>query len=102
IKDLAPYTITLSIPGVASQLDALRADILREIPHATIHDAETIGQDTIALSEVQPYIFITQKIFQDNHPNLVTIPLETPYTLPYGLIYSNTPFPIRPRLTRLH
>ena len=91
IKDLAPYTITLSIPGVASQLDALRADILREIPHATIHDAETIGQDTIALSEVQPYIFITQKIFQDNHPNLVTIPLETPYTLPYGLIYSNTP-----------
>lgn len=91
IKDLAPYTITLSIPGVASQLDALRTDILREIPHATIHDAETIGQDTIALSEVQPYIFITQKIFQDNHPNLVTIPLETPYTLPYGLIYSNTP-----------
>lgn len=91
IMDLAPYTITLSIPGVASQLDALRADILREIPHATIHDAETIGQDTIALSEVQPYIFITPKIFQDNHPNLVTIPLETPYTLPYGLIYSNTP-----------
>lgn len=91
IMDLAPYTITLSIPGVASQLDALRADILREIPHATIHDAETIGQDTIALSEVQPYIFITPKIFQDNHPNLVTIPLETPYPLPYGLIYSNTP-----------
>lgn len=91
IMDLAPYTITLSIPGVVSQLDALRADILREIPHATIHDAETIGQDTIALSEVQPYIFITPKIFQDNHPNLVTIPLETPYTLPYGLIYSNTP-----------
>lgn len=100
IKELAPYTITLSIPGVASQLDALRADILREIPHATIHDAETIGQDTIALSEVQPYIFITQKIFQDNHPNLVTIPLETPYTLPYGLIYSNTPSqPVRDLLT---
>lgn len=62
----------------------------------TIHDAETIGQDTIALSEVQPYIFITQKIFQDNHPNLVTIPLETPY----GLIYSNTPSqPVRDLLT---
>lgn len=67
---------------------------------ATIHDAETIGQDTIALSEVQPYIFITQKNFQDNHPNLVTIPLETPYTLPYGLIYSNTPSqPVRDLLT---
>ncbi|MDN3536901.1 hypothetical protein QPX96_02900 [Limosilactobacillus fermentum] len=46
----------------------MRTDILREIPHATIHDAETIGQDTIALSEVQPYIFITQKFSRITTP----------------------------------
>lgn len=91
IKDLAPFTITLAIPGALNQLDALRADILKSIPDADIYDAHTIGQDTIALSETQPYVFITQRIFQDNHPNLITIPLETQHTLHYGLLYANKP-----------
>ena len=30
---------------------------------------------------------------QDIHTNLVTIPLETGYTMPYGLMYANAPTP---------
>ncbi len=47
--------------------------------------------DTFTLCEVNPYVLITQPVYSDIHTNLVTIPLETDYTLPYGLMYSNEP-----------
>ena len=47
--------------------------------------------DTFALCELNPYILITQPVYSDIHSNLITIPLETDYSLPYGLIYANEP-----------
>ena len=49
------------------------------------------GVDTFTLCEINPYILITQPIYSDIHTNLITIPLETDYTMPYGLIYANEP-----------
>lgn len=49
--------------------------------------------DTFTLCEVNPYVLVTQKVYSDIHPNLVTIPLETDYTMPYGLMYGNEPMP---------
>ena len=72
-------------------MDALRKELQLLSPDITIQDAQTIGQDLISVTEVQPYIFITQKIFQDNHPSLVTIPLDTAHTLPYGFLYAKEP-----------
>ena len=91
LEDILPYTIILAREGAISQLDALRKDLQDLDPDITIQDAQTIGQDLISMTEVQPYIFITQKIFQDNHPSLVTIPLDTPHTLPYGFLYAKEP-----------
>lgn len=91
LEDILPYTIILAREGAISQLDALRKDLQDLDPDITIQDAQTIGQDLISMTEVQPYIFITQKIFQDNHPSLVTVPLDTPHTLPYGFLYSKEP-----------
>lgn len=91
LTDLLPYTIILAREGAISQLDALRADLLAQKSDLDFYDAATIDQDSIALTEMQPYVFITEKIFQDNHPNLVTIPLDTPHTLPYGLLYAKEP-----------
>lgn len=91
LEDLLPYTIILAREGAISQLDALRKELQDLDPDITIQDAQTIGQDLISMTEVQPYIFITQKIFQDNHPSLVTIPLDTPHTLPYGFLYAKEP-----------
>lgn len=91
LEDILPYTIILAREGAISQLDALRKDLQDLDSDITIQDAQTIGQDLISMTEVQPYIFITQKIFQDNHPSLVTIPLDTPHTLPYGFLYAKEP-----------
>lgn len=91
LEDILPYTIILAREGAISQLDALRKDLQDLDPDITIQDAQTIGQDLISMTEVQPYIFISQKIFQDNHPSLVTIPLDTPHTLPYGFLYAKRP-----------
>ena len=91
LEDILPYTIILAKEGAISQLDALRNDLQDLDPDITIQDAQTIGQDLISMTEVQPYIFISQKIFQDNHPSLVTIPLDTPHTLPYGFLYAKEP-----------
>ncbi len=72
-------------------MDALRKELQILSPDITFQDALTIGQDSISITEVQPYIFITQKIFQDNHPNLITIPLNTVHSLPYGFLYAKEP-----------
>ena len=37
------------------------------------------------------YVLIMQPVYTDIHNNLVTIPLERNYTLPYGLMYANEP-----------
>ena len=37
------------------------------------------------------YILITQSVYRDIHPNLVTVPLKTAYSMPYGLICSREP-----------
>lgn len=47
--------------------------------------------DTFTLCEVNPYILITQPVYSDIHTNLIAIPLEAGYTMPYGLIYANEP-----------
>ena len=37
------------------------------------------------------YILITQPVYEDIHPNLITIPLKTDTSMPYGLIYAKEP-----------
>ena len=49
------------------------------------------GVDTFAMCEMNSYILITQPVYQDIHPNLVTIPLNTDISMPYGLIYAKEP-----------
>lgn len=49
--------------------------------------------DTFMMCEMSPYVLITQAVYADIHPNLITIPLKTDFALPYGLIYANNPTP---------
>ena len=37
------------------------------------------------------YILITQPAYEDIHPNLITIPLQTDISMPYGLVYAKEP-----------
>lgn len=79
------------LEGISKELDDFRKEIKQQYPTIQILDSPYYGVDTFALCEMNPYILITQKVYADIHPNLITIPLDTSYSMPYGLMYTNTP-----------
>lgn len=93
MQDLNGEYIVMPISGVSSELDAFREEIHTMNPTIQIIDSAYYGIDTFTLCELNPYILITELVCQDIHSNLVTIPLETTYTLPYGLMFSKNPTP---------
>lgn len=93
MRDLNGEYLVMPIEGVSFELDEFRDEVRRSIPTVHIIDSTYYGVDTFTLCEVNPYILITQPVYSDIHTNLTTIPLETNYTMPYGLIYANEPTP---------
>lgn len=91
MNDLNGEYLVMPITGVSQEIDDLRADIQQHFPTVHIIDSAYYGVDTFALCEVNPYILITQSVYQDIHTNLVTIPLDSKYAIPYGLMYDNEP-----------
>lgn len=91
MQDLNGEYLVMPIQNVSAEIDAFRAEITREYPTVQIVDSSYYGVDTFTLCELNPYVLITQPVYADIHTNLVTIPLETDYTMPYGLIYANNP-----------
>ena len=93
MEDLNGEYLVMPIAGVSEEMDAFRAEVLEKFPTARVVDSPYYGVDTFTLCELHPYVLISQEIYADIHPNLVTIPLETDYTMPYGLMYANDPTP---------
>lgn len=91
--DLNGESIVMPIEGVSEEMDAFRKELQEKVPTAEIIDSPYYGIDTFTLCEMNPYILISQKVYSDIHTNLVTVPLETEYTMPYGLMYSKNPTP---------
>lgn len=91
MNDLNDKCIVMPIEGVSKEMDDFRKFILENYPSVKIIDSTYYGMDTFILCEVNSYILITQPVYKDIHTNLITIPLETKKSLPYGLIYANEP-----------
>ncbi|MDO4291341.1 MAG: LysR family transcriptional regulator [Eggerthellaceae bacterium] len=91
MQDLNGEYIVMPIEGVATEMDAFRKEVKEQYPTIQIVDSSYYGVDTFTMCEVNQYVLITQPVYSDIHTNLVTIPLETDFTLPYGLIYANEP-----------
>lgn len=91
MQDLNGEYIVMPIEGVSKEVDDFRNHIRKQYPTVQIVDSKRYDVDTFTLCEVNGYVLITQPVYTDIHNNLVTIPLETNYTLPYGLIYANEP-----------
>ncbi|WP_207651258.1 hypothetical protein [Intestinibacillus massiliensis] len=83
--------IVMPIQNVSAEIDAFQAKVTAKYPTAQIVDSGYYGVDTFTLYTLNPYVLIIQLVYADIHTNLVTIPLETNYTMPYGLIYANAP-----------
>lgn len=91
MEDLNGEVLVMPIRGVSRELDAFRDDLILRCPGAKIIDSEYYGVDTFALCEMNSYILVTQPVYEDIHPNLLTIPLQTDVSMPYGLVYANEP-----------
>ena len=91
MQDLNGECIVMPIEGVSKEIDHFRDLIWNQYPTVQIIDSKRYDFDTFTLCEVNGYILITQPVYTDIHNNLVTIPLETDYTLPYGLMYAKEP-----------
>lgn len=93
LEDLNGEYLVMPIAGVSSEMDQFRTEIQQGHPTIHIIDSPYYGVDTFTLCEMNPYVLVSQEVYADIHPNLVSIPLETPHTLPYGLMYANFPTP---------
>lgn len=91
IKDLNGQHLVMPIKGVSTILDSFREEVKTLYPNTNFIDSTYYGLDTFTLCELNPYILISQEVYKDIHPDLVSIPLESNYSVPYGLIYSNNP-----------
>ena len=93
MEDLNGEYLVMPIAGVSSEMDQFRAEIQQGHPTIQIIDSPYYGVDTFTLCEMNPYVLVSQEVYADIHPDLISIPLETNHTLPYGLMYANTPTP---------
>ena len=91
MQDLSGEVLVMPVKGASEELDAFREEIIRDYPSVRIIDSNYYGVDTFALCEMNSYILITQPVYEDIHPNLITVPLQTNYSMPYGLVYAKDP-----------
>lgn len=81
----------MPIEGVSNEVDSFRNHVKNQCPDTSIVDSKRYDLDTFTLCEMKGYILITEPVYEDIHSNLITIPLETNDTLPYGLMYGKNP-----------
>lgn len=91
IQDLSGEVLVMPVKGVSEEMDSFREKVLSDYPSAKVIDSNYYGVDTFAMCEMNSYILITQPVYEDIHPNLVTIPLQSDVSMPYGLVYANEP-----------
>lgn len=91
MQDLSGEVLVMPVKGVSEEMDSFREKVISDYPSAKVIDSNYYGVDTFAMCEMNSYILITQPVYEDIHPNLVTIPLQSDVSMPYGLVYANEP-----------
>ncbi len=91
MDDFQGETVIMPIANVSKEIDVFRSRLQTAVPTCSIVDSFYYGMDTFTTCEVSQSILLTQSIYADIHTNLITIPLDTDITLPYGLIYAKSP-----------
>ncbi len=91
-EDLENESLMLLNRGESYVLDGLRDEILRDHPKIRIVDFNGYYDiSAFNLCEQKGYIMETLDIWENLHPSLVTVPVEWPYKMPYGLLYAKNP-----------
>jgi len=91
-QDLASQKVLMVPIGVSDKNDSLRRQMLATVP--SIQPVSTQGRydiNTFNQAVEENIVLISLTPWRNIHPNLVTIPLKTQLTVPYGLL--STKFP---------
>ena len=90
LSDLYGESILMLDAGRDPDADQVRAELERH-PEITLINVPDYDPSTFNHSEATNQILISRECFKRAHPMLKTIPLNLPYSGPYGLLYSSTP-----------
>lgn len=89
-KTLHDLDLVMMRPGVSADYDAARsylvglgANHITEVPFYTM--------ELFADCVLNKRAIVTPKFWADIHPNLVSVPLAEPHSMPYGLIFPEKP-----------
>ena len=90
-RDLYGETLWMADRGLASHQDQVRDELEQNHPEITIKSAPYL--DTSAFNQLasSQELLLSAECWGGVHPLLATIPLDCPYTIPYGLIYAKDP-----------
>lgn len=88
-EDMKGQTLVTIREGMSETLDQLRMEALGKGVHVT--EAERYTMALFSMCIVNGYLLQTPLCWKDIHPDLVTIPCDWGYFLPYGFHYKKNP-----------
>ena len=89
LEDLDGYRVMLQRQGNSPINDKLRSDIVAACSCVIVMDAPNhFDLEVFNRAEADDCLLVIPACWKDLHPSLVSVPLETPHTLPYGVLYS--------------
>ncbi len=99
-KTLHDLDLVMMRPGVSAEYDAARSYLV-ELGANRITEVPFYTMELFADCELNKRAIVTPKIWEDIHPNLVSVPLAEPHGMPYGLIFPEKPSAQAMRLYRM-
>ena len=93
IEDLYGETLMLVSRGMSTYIDALRDCLEREHPRIHLMDVPPYGMSTFNRCAENNGLMIAVEEWSGIHPSLVSVPVNWPFTIPYGLLYAAEPSP---------
>lgn len=89
LEDLATEKVMKQKPGNSPVNDRIRADLMEACPQITLVDAPNhFDLEVFNRAEAEGCLLIVPECWKDIHPSFVSVPLNIPHTLPYGVVYS--------------
>ncbi|SRR5579884_1383408 len=92
IADFYGERLVMIQPGISPLIDEIRGYLRTEHPAIQIKDApHQYTIETFNRCEESGAILLTLDGWKDVHPSLVTLPVDWPYTMSYGVLYPRKP-----------
>lgn len=91
VSDLYGENLLMVERGDTSFVDSLRDEIEQNHPQIRIQDVPSYDTKVFNQCNISNSVMITIETWSELHPSLITIPCNWDYTVPYGIIYPETP-----------